>query len=205
MLKEILKRWLKQAAPNVSPKTDAPQRVLPAFQSGLGLSGPNVIIKRKFRWLMEAELPYGQMAPTVVRVNNRPSFTVETGIFGEQVATHGTITTSFEHFEGSTPDPLTPLYTYFQQCYDFSSTALAARPPSPRITLNLTLVDHDGFGLESWKMLNAFPVSINFGELDYSSSDLVTVEVEWRYNKVEYTCLSKPLDFNRFEPHRNLE
>ena len=42
-------------------------------------------------------------------------------------------------------------------------------------------LDSDGEPLETWTLMDAFPAEINFGKLDYSSSDLVEISIVWKY------------------------
>jgi hypothetical protein len=46
--------------------------------------------------------------------------------------------------------------------------------------------------LEEWTLKNAWPTSINFGELDYSSSDTCEIGITWRYSDVIYKNMCKP-------------
>ena len=42
-------------------------------------------------------------------------------------------------------------------------------------------LDSDGKPLETWTLMDAFPAEINFGKLDYSSSDFVEISIVWKY------------------------
>jgi hypothetical protein len=54
-----------------------------------------------------------------------------------------------------------------------------------------TLILYDGCGtpLERWVLNDLWPQAVNFGELDYSTSDEVTVELTLRYSNVDYEML----------------
>ena len=43
--------------------------------------------------------------------------------------------------------------------------------------------------LEEWKMTDVYPVAMDFGELDHSSSDVPTLEITWSYGVAEYVNL----------------
>lgn len=43
--------------------------------------------------------------------------------------------------------------------------------------------------LEQWTLSKIYPSSVNFGELDYSSSDAATIEVTWKYKSLQYKNL----------------
>jgi hypothetical protein len=49
------------------------------------------------------------------------------------------------------------------------------------------LICQSDSGEERWKITGLFPHSINFGELCYSTSDEVEVEITWRYANMVYT------------------
>lgn len=67
-------------------------------------------------------------------------------------------------------------------------------PPPPRMGIGtLGQLGSLGFGqqigwepLEEWTLKQVWPVSINFGELDYSSSDCCEIQVTWRYKGAVY-------------------
>ena len=42
-------------------------------------------------------------------------------------------------------------------------------------------LDWDGKVTETWSLLGAFPLEINFGKLDYSSDDFVEISITWAY------------------------
>lgn len=49
----------------------------------------------------------------------------------------------------------------------------------------LKLLDPPGAVVELWDFTSAFPTSVNFGSLDYSSAEVATVEVTIRFDGVE--------------------
>ena len=57
----------------------------------------------------------------------------------------------------------------------------------------LTLYDGCGAQMEQWVMTGAWPQAVNFGELDYSSSEEVTIELTLRYINAVYTSLCPQL------------
>lgn len=50
-------------------------------------------------------------------------------------------------------------------------------------TINLKLLDPPGAVVEEWEIVGAFPLEINGGELDYSSSDPCDLSVTLRMNQ----------------------
>lgn len=53
----------------------------------------------------------------------------------------------------------------------------------------LTLFDGCGKSMERWTLGGVWPQSINFGDLDFSSSEEVTIELTLRYFEVKYEPL----------------
>jgi hypothetical protein len=62
---------------------------------------------------------------------------------------------------------------------------VGSRGYAARLSLNL----YDGRGniLETWNIYDAWPVSVDFGTLEYNSSDELTIETSIRYSDVSYT------------------
>jgi hypothetical protein len=50
----------------------------------------------------------------------------------------------------------------------------------------LTMYDGAGTALETWTLEDMWPSAINFGDVDYSSSDEADIELTLRYSKVTY-------------------
>ena len=60
--------------------------------------------------------------------------------------------------------------------------------------MNIIIMDAEGFPIEEWTLNNPFIKSAKFGDLDYSSDDLRTVEMTIRYDWA--TCSNdSPLQF----------
>jgi hypothetical protein len=51
-------------------------------------------------------------------------------------------------------------------------------------------LDADGKVLEIWWLQEAFPAEINFGKLDYSSTDLVEISITWTYKSVKVQMMA---------------
>ena len=53
---------------------------------------------------------------------------------------------------------------------------------------NLTIRMHDGHGgiMETWWLIGAWPQSVNWGDLDYASSDTADVEFTVRFDRAEF-------------------
>lgn len=58
----------------------------------------------------------------------------------------------------------------------------------------LTLLDGCGYALEQWQLISCWPKSINFGDLDYSSSDECNIELSLRYSYAKYINYCAPTE-----------
>lgn len=50
-------------------------------------------------------------------------------------------------------------------------------------TINIKMLDGSGEVLETWVYEEAWPQKIDFSDLDYSSSDLATIDITFRYSR----------------------
>lgn len=184
---------------------------------GLGTLGTaSIVFKRKYRWTMDFVCPCkAKIGTHLVKVSSRPNITIEETeinfLHGKMwipgKATWETISVTFYDIidKNNPANDTTGLYTWLATVYNFmDNTGLhqssqkggednASNGYAGKATL--TLYDGCGVGLEQWVLGHAWPQAINFGELDYSSSEEATVEVTLRYASAEYTrlCQSRPI------------
>ena len=64
--------------------------------------------------------------------------------------------------------------------------------------IQIEVLDAEGAPVETWKLQNAFIKAAKFGDLDYSSDELKTVELTLRYDWA--TCTTKSGGAERFKP-----
>jgi hypothetical protein len=182
---------------------------------GIGVLGDdNIVFKRKFRWTFTVEDICGSSAipESFVKLAARPNLSIEeteinflnakTWIPGK--GSWNTITVTYldvANVAGSTVKPESPgspdnIYKWLASVYDFRGKAAGATPGQ----LNngsrrrdyaavgvLKLYDGCGGILETWLLEDMWPTEVNFGDLDYASSDNVEIELTLRYSNVEYT------------------
>lgn len=92
-----------------------------------------------------------------------------------------------------TPDASKPLERPFGDLYDVLApfwAPIGARTPAEQVahtkTLRgtLTITRNDGVTApRTWTLEDAFPIEINFGYLDYSSSTDSDIEITWRHSQ----------------------
>jgi len=164
---------------------------------GIGNLGfQNLVFKRKFRYTFELfDICNGGSVPRhYVKMAARPNLSIEetevnflnakTWIPGK--AAWETITVTY--IDVATLDSK-PLFDWLASVYDFTDI-LGLKMGSSRQDYAARAVikmwDGCGAAIESWELKDVWPTSINFGDLDYSSSDEATIELTLRYSDVTY-------------------
>lgn len=164
---------------------------------GIGQLGfSNLIFKRKFRFTLELQDICGSLSVPrhFVRTAARPSVEIDetelnflnavTWLPGK--ARWQTMTVTY--LDVATAD-MAPLYSWLASVYDFTDPInmyMGSQRQDYTATAILKLWDGCGQLLEKWTMLDVWPKAINFGELDYNSSDLLEIELTMRYSQVKY-------------------
>jgi hypothetical protein len=180
-----------------------------AIPMGLGdfRTNPDIVFKRKYRWTFEITpvCKSTRAIPTYfVKLASRPSLTIEETeinylngkMFIPGKGTWETITVTFYDLADGR-DGLSSLYSWLATTYDFTDPIMLKQ--SSKIGSmgsegysaygKLELYDGCGTAMERWNLSNMFPQAVNFGELDYSSSEEVTIEVTLRYSQAQYEML----------------
>lgn len=161
---------------------------------GIGaLGAPGVIIKRKFRWSISILTPCGFIPGIYCRSAARPSLEVESTQIDFLNATTWVpgkarwqpITLSFLDVADA---QMTGLYNWIATIYNFTDPVVLGQGEKTDWNGIATMYMYDGCGnvLETWTLGSCFPQSINFGDVDYSSSDLATIELTLRFSEVAY-------------------
>lgn len=171
--------------------------VIPMGIGNLGFK--NLIFKRKFRYTFELfDICQGkQSVPRhYVKVAGRPSLSVEetevnflnakTWIPGK--ASWETLTVTY--IDVATIDAA-PLFSWLASVYDFTdpiNLRMGAHRNDYAATAVIKMWDGCGQLLESWTLSDVWPTAVNFGDLDYSSSEEATIELTLRYSSVKYVA-----------------
>ena len=145
---------------------------------GLGLLGdPNIVFRRKFRYTISGNFPSGVLPESFVKISSRPSL--------DQA---GEITTTF--YETDKAQSIYELIV--AQCmlppFEYTKTNnywLKKRQNKRFGDITLKMYDGCGVILEEWHCDGVTVRSVNFGDLDYSSSE-TTVEIDWKYKSCSY-------------------
>lgn len=165
---------------------------------GIGLLGAvNLVIKRKFRWTFEVNSPV-KVPKDFVKLAARPNLSIEetelnylnakTWIPGK--ASWETISVTYYDVANSANMGLWSWIAHVYDCFSddtaYQKLWMGTAKSDYAGEAELTMYDGCGDTLERWTLLDAWPQAINFGELDYSSSEEATIELTLRYSQVRY-------------------
>jgi hypothetical protein len=176
------------------------------IQMGIGALGfSNTIFKKKFRFTFEVlgicgNANYGVPA-SYIKTAARPNLAIDeteinflnSKMFIPGKATWETITVTYiDAVDVNNPQITKPLFDWLSSVYSFHvpNTNLAkmgSRLRDYSATGVIGMYDGCGTLLETWQLQKMWPTNINFGELDYSSSEESTIELTLRYSEVIYT------------------
>ena len=158
----------------------------------LGLAGSNTCFKRKFRWMLKLSNVSGEGVDALPPLrSSRPSLS-----FKEMEVQHLNETIFYPSKPEWKPIPLSlydikqkkdsinPVIEWIKSIYNAKSGTWEPSVSSG-FKRDCTLEMYDGCGniLETWKFENAWPQNIEFGELDMSSSDVMTMDLTLRYDR----------------------
>jgi hypothetical protein len=175
---------------------------------GIGVLGDsNAIFKRKFRWTFALDVPCGtgSIPETIVKVANRPSLTIEETeinyLHGKMwipgKASWETLTvTYYDVVNAGASGDVSNLYSWLYNIYNFNDingdVKMSSKKGNGTIgsgyagTGRLVMYDGCGTPMEQWTLQHVWPQSVNFGDLDYSSSEELNVELTLRYSTAIY-------------------
>ena len=154
-------------------------------------NGPmaNLETRRKHRWIFETLGDVGQSALLVLQSASRPNFK-----FQEPEMHHDQ---EVARFAGKQDwEPISMKWYDVEQAPDISATMyqwLATVVDLPSATVNapsrykkmatLCMIGAAGNITERWTICNCWPKEVNWGDLDYTSTDICTIEAQMRYDR----------------------
>ena len=169
----------------------------PGAVKGLGLDDESTCFKRKFRWLFKIEdisaKGINALAP---HKSARPTIT-----FKEIEAQHLTETIYYPGKPDWKPVALTlydlkknehPIFEWLKKLYDpgtdekdgtYVPSCLPGKESFKKHDAELELYDGCGNVIEKWGFDHVWPNSIDFGDLDMASSDIVMCDLILRYDR----------------------
>jgi len=168
---------------------------------GIGVLGePGIIIKRKFRFTVQIDTPLGTVPIHFVKISARPQLEIEeteinfrnavTWIPGKGKWQPLTLT----YYDVANTNLMKPLWDWLASIYDFVNPQNLFQTEKAGWSSIVIIQMFDGCGspLERWELREAWPTSINFGDLDYGVSEDATIELTLRYSQARYTGVCGP-------------
>lgn len=168
---------------------------IPMGIGNLGFS--NALFKRKFRFTFEVEniCGGGRIPAHYVKIANRPKLSIEetplnflngkSWIPGKGEWEPINIT----YYDVATQD-VGPLFSWLASVFNFTDPNylnMGTMRYDYAATGILKIWSGCGDLIEIWELIDLWPNSIDFGELDYSSSDVALIDLTLRYSNVRYT------------------
>ena len=169
----------------------------PGAVKGLGLDDESTCFKRKFRWLFKIEdISAEGINALAPQKSARPTIT-----FKEIEAQHLTETIYYPGKPDWKPVALTlydlkknehPIFEWLKKLYDpgtdekdgtYVPSCLPGKESFKKHDAELELYDGCGNVIETWGFDHVWPNSIDFGDLDMSSSDIVMCDLILRYDR----------------------
>jgi len=179
------------------------------FGGGYSAQGPanTVEVRRKHRWVFETlgrgTGVFSQSELLVLQSASRPSFKFEEPEMhhNQEVARFAgkqdwdPVTLVWYDVEQD-PDISRGIYHWIETVVDMHSIKVA-HPRFYKKTAALVMLDGSGQTTEQWSLMGTWPAASNFQELDYTSTDLMTVEATMRYDravrsKSDGSCVQSP-------------
>ncbi len=167
---------------------------MPGFTiNGTG-GGPNALseVRRTHRWIFQSTTHLRQNVLLVLKSCSRPSLTFEEPAMHhnqEQVYYAGKhtwepLSMSWYDMEQN-PDISQAMYEWLEKCLIVADANV--QPPSVFKSTQSSLQMRDGLGnaTETWQIYYGWPQALNWGSLDYSSSDLQLIEVKFRFDRAQ--------------------
>jgi hypothetical protein len=159
-----------------------------------GLSDPNTVYKRKHRWLFKipdvsAEgvnclAPAKSARPSVSFKEIEVQHLNETVYFPGKPEWKPVALTLYDICQGQ-PSGSHPVFEWIKKVYDPSGDG-TYRPSCDGFKVDhATLELYDGCGnvIETWTFEAAWPQSVEFGELDMSTAEVLTCDISLRYDR----------------------
>lgn len=154
---------------------------------------------RKFRWSFSGKFGKGIIEERFVKVVTRPQLIEETELdfisaktwIPSKPAPKGTVTVNMYELSGEESLKLEPLYLQMAAWYNVNQAEVTDEERFGEVTLKL----YDGCGtlMESWELPEVRPLNINFGELDFSTSDSLDLEITFEHGAPKYTNHCPPI------------
>lgn len=174
------------------------------YGGGYSAQGPSNTLetRRKHRWVFESigrgTGSFSQAELLVLQSASRPSFKFEEPEMhhNQEVARFAgkqdwdPVTLTWYDVQQD-PDVSRGIYHWIETVVNMQSIKVA-HPRLYKKTAKLSMIDGAGSTTESWTMLGTWPANCNWQELDYTSTDIQTIEATMRFDRAIRECVSIP-------------
>ena len=76
------------------------------------------------------------------------------------------------------------IWTWFNNIVNVPNVTVSA-PADYKKTCLLEMTDGSGEPVETWALYNTWPIDVNWNELDYTSTEIQTIDVSLKYDRAE--------------------
>lgn len=172
---------------------------MPGFVACGSGSGPSATIetRRKNRWMFQSINGFGTADLLVLMAASRPKIKFDEPEMhhNQEVARFAGKTDwepiTLKWYDAEQPDVSADIYNWINTVSQISTANV--NPPSVyKQNASLAMLDGTGQVTEQWNLCNAWPSSVDWGELDYTSSDIATIECTMRFDRAMRTCAAVP-------------
>lgn len=160
--------------------------------------------RRKHRWVFEAlgngDTPWRANELLVLRTASRPSFKFSTAdmhhnqeiVYFAGKQEWEPITLTWYDVEQN-PNISGRMYDWLQSIVTLSGSNLPVKAPRQyKRTATLKMLAGNGAASEHWDMVGTWPESLNWQDLDYSASEIMTCEASMRYDRAVKIPVTPP-------------
>jgi hypothetical protein len=170
---------------------------MPGFTIGGQGGGPNNVVetRRKHRWifqtLADGAFQGGREALLILQSASRPHVTFEEPEMHHNqekayfAGKHAWEPITLVWYDGEqSPDVSSEVYTWIDSGVLSSFGSANVNPPNQyKKDSTLQMLDGAGAPTETWNILGCWPQDVNWGDLDYTNTEIQTIEVTMRYDR----------------------
>ena len=171
---------------------------MPGFQiGGQGGNQPNNVVetRRKHRWIFETlaqgAFPGGRESLLLLQSASRPHATFEEPEMHHNqekvyfAGKHSWEPITLVWYDGEqNPDVAKEVYDWLDTgVLESVGSANVNAPNAYKKDSSLQMLDGAGSPTETWQIFGCWPQDINWGDLDYTNTEIQTIEVTMRYDR----------------------
>jgi hypothetical protein len=165
---------------------------MPGFNIGGSGDGPSYVTetRRKHRWRFKTLWDFSREILILLQKANRPSVSFEEPAMHhdqEQVYFAGKQTwepISLAWYDAVQPQDVSEkMWEWVNSVCDIPNANVASPDDYKKKDASLEMMDNTGTADETWKLHGCWPKEINWGEINYTDTELQLVEVTMRFDR----------------------